>query len=157
MGVYLLGREYLLAIQMRVGKFKGCICFLMMQRSLFSYCVSGLSTKEILPWTFSQQTNTLDIVVSGCILCSPYCPLTQLGASAQTYIAFLYYKESAFWKEIFTKHLFVFFYYRMAYAFSRDGAMPFSRLWHTVNRWDVPLNAVWLSAVVAFIMALTVC
>ncbi|MCO5608156.1 hypothetical protein L7F22_062362 [Adiantum nelumboides] len=44
---------------------------------------------------------------------------------------------------------------RMAYAFSRDGAMPFSHLWHSVNRWEVPLNAVWLSAGIAFIMALT--
>ena len=45
----------------------------------------------------------------------------------------------------------------MAYAFSRDGAMPFSELWHEVNQWDVPLNAVWLSAVIAFLMAVPVC
>ncbi|XP_052198453.1 amino-acid permease BAT1 homolog [Diospyros lotus] len=44
---------------------------------------------------------------------------------------------------------------RMAYAFSRDGAMPFSSVWHKVNKQDVPLNAVWLSAIVAFCMALT--
>ncbi|KAL8150716.1 hypothetical protein V2J09_020524 [Rumex salicifolius] len=44
---------------------------------------------------------------------------------------------------------------RMAYAFSRDGAMPFSRLWHRVNEQEVPINAVWLSVVVAFCMALT--
>ncbi|KAH6802074.1 bidirectional amino acid transporter 1 [Perilla frutescens var. frutescens] len=44
---------------------------------------------------------------------------------------------------------------RMAYAFSRDGAMPFSKFWHKVNKYEVPLNAVWLSAFIAFCMALT--
>ncbi|KAG6396600.1 hypothetical protein SASPL_142753 [Salvia splendens] len=44
---------------------------------------------------------------------------------------------------------------RMAYAFSRDGAMPFSAFWHKVNKHEVPLNAVWLSAIIAFCMALT--
>ncbi|CAL4952753.1 unnamed protein product [Urochloa decumbens] len=45
---------------------------------------------------------------------------------------------------------------RMGYAFSRDGAMPFSRVWYRVNRQEVPLNVVWLSVTVAFVMALTV-
>ncbi|KAK1301762.1 hypothetical protein QJS10_CPB12g00282 [Acorus calamus] len=44
---------------------------------------------------------------------------------------------------------------RMAYAFSRDGAMPFSPLWHKVNKQDVPINAVWLSVFISFCMALT--
>ncbi|XP_057477383.1 amino-acid permease BAT1 homolog isoform X2 [Actinidia eriantha] len=44
---------------------------------------------------------------------------------------------------------------RMAYAFSRDGAMPLSSVWHKVNHQEVPINAVWLSAVIAFCMALT--
>ncbi|KAK6122304.1 hypothetical protein DH2020_043924 [Rehmannia glutinosa] len=44
---------------------------------------------------------------------------------------------------------------RMAYAFSRDGAMPFSTSWHKVNKHEVPINAVWLSAFIAFCMALT--
>ncbi|XP_022150570.1 amino-acid permease BAT1 homolog [Momordica charantia] len=44
---------------------------------------------------------------------------------------------------------------RMAYAFSRDGAMPFSSLWHKVNQNEVPINAVWLSAFISFCMALT--
>lgn len=44
---------------------------------------------------------------------------------------------------------------RMAYAFSRDGAMPLSNLWHKVNKQEVPINAVWLSAFVSFCMALT--
>ncbi|CAH9136601.1 unnamed protein product [Cuscuta epithymum] len=44
---------------------------------------------------------------------------------------------------------------RMAYAFSRDGAMPFSRFWHKVNEHEVPINAVWASSLVAFCMALT--
>ncbi|EPS69879.1 hypothetical protein M569_04883, partial [Genlisea aurea] len=44
---------------------------------------------------------------------------------------------------------------RMAYAFSRDGAMPFSKVWHRVNGQEVPINAVWLSAFIAFCMALT--
>ncbi|KAK2982001.1 hypothetical protein RJ640_007593 [Escallonia rubra] len=44
---------------------------------------------------------------------------------------------------------------RMAYAFSRDGAMPLSSFWHKVNKQEVPVNAVWLSAVIAFCMALT--
>ncbi|KAJ4709860.1 amino-acid permease BAT1-like [Melia azedarach] len=44
---------------------------------------------------------------------------------------------------------------RMAYAFSRDGAMPLSSFWHKVNKQEVPINAVWLSAVISFCMALT--
>ncbi|XP_010554158.1 PREDICTED: amino-acid permease BAT1 [Tarenaya hassleriana] len=44
---------------------------------------------------------------------------------------------------------------RMAYAFSRDGAMPWSGLWHRVNKHEVPINAVWLSAFISFCMALT--
>nr|GLL41583.1 amino-acid permease BAT1 homolog [Ipomoea trifida] len=44
---------------------------------------------------------------------------------------------------------------RMAYAFSRDGAMPFSQFWHKVNRHEVPINAVWASSLIAFCMALT--
>ncbi|CAO2170581.1 unnamed protein product, partial [Urochloa humidicola] len=43
---------------------------------------------------------------------------------------------------------------RMAYAFSRDGAMPFSSVWHKVNNQEVPINAVWLSVSVALCMAL---
>ncbi|RCV26117.1 hypothetical protein SETIT_5G219700v2 [Setaria italica] len=43
---------------------------------------------------------------------------------------------------------------RMAYAFSRDGAMPFSSVWHKVNKQEVPINAVWLSVSVALCMAL---
>lgn len=44
---------------------------------------------------------------------------------------------------------------RMVYAFSRDGAMPGSSLWHKVNKQEVPINAVWLSAFISFCMALT--
>ncbi|KAF7033132.1 hypothetical protein CFC21_044257 [Triticum aestivum] len=44
---------------------------------------------------------------------------------------------------------------RMGYAFSRDGAMPYSNVWHRVSRHEVPLNMVWLSVAVAFAMALT--
>ncbi|KAL6613817.1 hypothetical protein ACP70R_036087 [Stipagrostis hirtigluma subsp. patula] len=44
---------------------------------------------------------------------------------------------------------------RMGYAFSRDGAMPFSHAWHRLNKHEVPLNIVWLSVSVAFVMALT--
>ncbi|KAF2954277.1 hypothetical protein DAI22_01g469700 [Oryza sativa Japonica Group] len=44
---------------------------------------------------------------------------------------------------------------RMAYAFSRDGAMPLSRVWYRVNKHEVPLNVVWLGVAVAFVMALT--
>ncbi|KAJ3694360.1 hypothetical protein LUZ60_009840 [Juncus effusus] len=44
---------------------------------------------------------------------------------------------------------------RIVYAFSRDGAIPFSSLWYTVNKYEVPFNAVWLSVVFGFLMALT--
>ncbi|CAJ1977473.1 unnamed protein product [Sphenostylis stenocarpa] len=44
---------------------------------------------------------------------------------------------------------------RMVYAFSRDGAMPISSLWHKVNRQEVPIYAVWLSVSISFSMALT--
>lgn len=44
---------------------------------------------------------------------------------------------------------------RMIYAFSRDGALPFSSFWHKVNkRTRTPTNAVWLGAVGAFILGL---
>ncbi len=36
---------------------------------------------------------------------------------------------------------------RMIYAFSRDGALPGSRIWHKVNkRTRTPTNAIWLGA-----------
>ncbi|CAL5006804.1 unnamed protein product [Urochloa decumbens] len=44
---------------------------------------------------------------------------------------------------------------RMGYAFSRDGAMPFSRTWYRLNNQEVPINVVWLSVAIAFIMSLT--
>lgn len=44
---------------------------------------------------------------------------------------------------------------RMIYAFSRDGALPFSSLWHRVNkRTRTPTNAVWLGAGGAFLLGL---
>jgi amino acid transporter len=44
---------------------------------------------------------------------------------------------------------------RMIYAFSRDGALPFSAFWHRVNkRTRTPTNAIWLGAVGAFILGL---
>ncbi|EPS57568.1 hypothetical protein M569_17249, partial [Genlisea aurea] len=36
-----------------------------------------------------------------------------------------------------------------------DGAMPFSNVWQQVNERGFPINAVWLSAFIAFCMALT--
>jgi len=42
---------------------------------------------------------------------------------------------------------------RMIYAFSRDGAVPGHRIWHTLNRGRTPQNAIILSAVAAFILA----
>ncbi|XP_039123101.1 amino-acid permease BAT1 homolog isoform X2 [Dioscorea cayenensis subsp. rotundata] len=44
---------------------------------------------------------------------------------------------------------------RTTYAFSRDGAMPFSSVWNKVNKKEVPMNAVWLSVFISFCMALT--
>ncbi|KAI3855536.1 hypothetical protein MKX03_006574 [Papaver bracteatum] len=44
---------------------------------------------------------------------------------------------------------------RMVYAFSRDGAMPYSSVWHKLNKNEVPINAVWLSVSISFVMALT--
>src|ERR1700729_3363091 len=44
---------------------------------------------------------------------------------------------------------------RMIYAFSRDGAVPGSNIWHRVNkRTRTPTNAIWLAAVFAFILGL---
>ena len=44
---------------------------------------------------------------------------------------------------------------RMIYAFSRDGALPGSRIWHKVNkRTRTPTNAIWLAAGCAFILGL---
>ncbi|HEU5476044.1 MAG TPA: amino acid permease [Actinophytocola sp.] len=44
---------------------------------------------------------------------------------------------------------------RMIYAFSRDGALPFSSFWHKVNkRTRTPTNAVWLAAAGAFVLGL---
>jgi amino acid transporter len=44
---------------------------------------------------------------------------------------------------------------RMIYAFSRDGALPGSAIWHKVNkRTRTPTNAIWLAAVGALILGL---
>ena len=44
---------------------------------------------------------------------------------------------------------------RMVYAFSRDGALPGSRLWHRINpKTRTPTNAVWLGIGLAFIVGL---
>jgi amino acid transporter len=44
---------------------------------------------------------------------------------------------------------------RMIYAFSRDGALPFSSFWHRVNKnTRTPTNAVWLAAAGAFLLGL---
>ena len=44
---------------------------------------------------------------------------------------------------------------RMIYAFSRDGALPGSNLWHQVNkRTRTPTNAIWLAAGFAFLLGL---
>ncbi len=44
---------------------------------------------------------------------------------------------------------------RMIYAFSRDGALPGSRIWHKVNhRTRTPTNAIWLGAGGALILGL---
>ncbi|HET6503425.1 MAG TPA: amino acid permease [Amycolatopsis sp.] len=43
---------------------------------------------------------------------------------------------------------------RMIYAFARDGAIPGSKLWHSINkRTRTPTNSVWFAAVGAFILA----
>jgi amino acid permease (GABA permease) len=44
---------------------------------------------------------------------------------------------------------------RMIYAFSRDGGLPGSSIWHKVNkRTRTPTNAIWLAAAGAFILGL---
>eukprot|EP00667_Euglena_gracilis_P002901 EG_transcript_2908 len=44
---------------------------------------------------------------------------------------------------------------RMVYSFSRDGALPFSRYWHNVNkRTGSPVRAIVLSVVISFVVAL---
>lgn len=44
---------------------------------------------------------------------------------------------------------------RMIYAFSRDGALPFSHIWHTVSpRTRTPVAAVWLAALGALVLGL---
>jgi amino acid permease (GABA permease) len=43
---------------------------------------------------------------------------------------------------------------RMIYAFSRDGAMPFSNFWHHVSkRSHVPVHSAWFGTIGAFILA----
>ena len=42
---------------------------------------------------------------------------------------------------------------RMIYAFSRDGAVPGHNLWHSLNTGRTPRNAILLSVVCAFILA----
>ena len=44
---------------------------------------------------------------------------------------------------------------RMVYAFSRDGALPGSKLWHRINpKTRTPTNAVWLGITLSFIVGL---
>jgi amino acid transporter len=42
---------------------------------------------------------------------------------------------------------------RMMYAFSRDGAIPGHKLWRRLNRERVPVYAVWMIALLAFLLA----
>jgi amino acid transporter len=42
---------------------------------------------------------------------------------------------------------------RMIYAFARDGAVPGSKLWHSLDKGRTPRNAILLSATCAFILA----
>jgi amino acid transporter len=42
---------------------------------------------------------------------------------------------------------------RMIYAFSRDGALPGSRLWHTINkRTRTPTNGIWLAVTLSWLL-----
>ena len=42
---------------------------------------------------------------------------------------------------------------RMIYAFSRDGAVPGHKWWHTINkRTRTPTNAIWLAAILAWLL-----
>jgi amino acid transporter len=42
---------------------------------------------------------------------------------------------------------------RMIYAFSRDGAVPGSRFWHTINkRTRTPTNSIWLAVVLSWLL-----
>jgi len=44
---------------------------------------------------------------------------------------------------------------RMIYAFSRDGALPGSRVWHRINkRTRTPTNSIWFATVGAFLLGL---
>ena len=44
---------------------------------------------------------------------------------------------------------------RMLYAFSRDGAVPGSRMWHAINpRTRTPTNSIWFCVVFAFLLGL---
>jgi len=44
---------------------------------------------------------------------------------------------------------------RMVYAFSRDGALPFSSWWYYVDpTFGSPVRAIWFSLIVAFILGL---
>ncbi|KAJ3006844.1 hypothetical protein HKX48_009451 [Thoreauomyces humboldtii] len=46
---------------------------------------------------------------------------------------------------------------RMIYAFTRDGALPFSKFWHQINpNTHTPVHAVWLAAFLAFVLCLPV-
>jgi amino acid transporter len=45
---------------------------------------------------------------------------------------------------------------RMIYAFSRDGAIPGSSLWHRLNRRRIPANAVLLAGGAAFVLGIPV-
>mmetsp|Transcript_18068 Transcript_18068/g.16363 ORF Transcript_18068/g.16363 Transcript_18068/m.16363 type:complete len:561 (-) Transcript_18068:150-1832(-) len=44
---------------------------------------------------------------------------------------------------------------RMIYSFSRDGALPYSKLWyHVSKRIGSPVRAIWLSLIIAFLLGL---
>src|SRR5262249_47986723 len=45
---------------------------------------------------------------------------------------------------------------RMIYAFSRDGAIPGSRIWHSLNKRRIPSNAVWLACGAGFVLGIPV-
>ena len=47
---------------------------------------------------------------------------------------------------------------RMCYAFSRDGAIPGHKYWHTIDKkTGIPLNGIWFMAICAIAIAVPVC
>jgi amino acid transporter len=86
---------------------------------------AGISAPGVL-WVASVGRHAAEFLILVCLVAQFFCGMASVTANS-----------------------------RMIYAFSRDGAVPGSQIWHKVNkRTRTPTNSIWFAVVGAFILGL---